>query len=615
MLYVSDLGLNSGEKVTAIRWNFGTVPAGFTHNGNRPRVYAEILPNNSEGDVITNCNTVNAIGSTGPISDTTCVNITIAPTEAFPWASKQSNSSTVTQGELFTMTLRVGSSPWSSANLTNTTIMDLLPTGLSYAGSWALSDNSRPTPTFTESADHDGTGRTLLRWAWNDLTLTPNDYFNIYVGVIGTELGTITNEYEITADTPFDDCYGEDGFRADQYDMDGDGDRSEEFCWENTNVTVLPDGPMPAATKTLISTGAFLPGDTITWEIRAENLSIGTDNLVDPIVMDLLPSELIYAGNWTMLDNTGAAVPTPNFEQITNHDGTGRTLLRWSWTNAAAYSLADGDYLAIRFTTRIKDGTGGTITNDYDLASNSAPSTQCDSTLRTDTYDVDGDGDRSEQHCSASSTVSVETVAALESEKLVLGQLDSAYSKFPTVGSTIPGGIDNYRLSLSNPGNVAMTDIVIYDILPYVGDTGVLVSSARNSQWRPNLVGAVSAPDGVTVYYSTSTNPCRPELLPAGPVGCVDDWSVILPADPTTVSSLKFDFGSLVLDPADAFSLSWPMRAPLDAPTAGEIAWNSFAYAANRADTGASLLPAEPIKVGVATFPQAPAAYGNLVWA
>ena len=228
--------------------------------------------------------------------------------------------------------------------------------------------------------------------------------------------------------------------------------------------------------------------------------------------------------------------------------------------------------------------------------------------------DLDGDSDRSEQHCYASNNIMIETVAALESEKLVLGQLDTAYSKFPTVGATIPGGIDNYRLTLSNPGNVAMTDIVIYDILPYVGDTGVLVTTDRHSQWRPNLVGAVTAPDGVTVYYSTSTNPCRTELIPAGPAGCVNDWSVILPTDPTTVSALRFDFGSLVLDPADAFTLAWPMRAPLDAPTGGEIAWNSFAYAANRADTGASLLPAEPIKVGVATFPQEPAAYGNLVW-
>ena len=283
------------------------------------------------------------------------------------------------------MTLRVGNSPSASANLTNTTIMDLLPAGLTYAGSWELSSSSYPTPTFTQSADHDGTGRTLLRWEWDDLTLVPNTYFNIEVGVVATALGDITNEYEISAETPFNDCDGDDGFRADQYDMDGDGNRTEEFCWEDTSVTVVPDGPMPAATKSLISTGTFIPGDVITWEIRAENLLSGTTTYDNPIVIDLLPSELIYAGDWEVIDNTGASVPTPNFEQISNYDGTGRTLLRWSWTGASAYALDDGDYLAIRFTTRIQDGTGGAVANDYSLTSNDSPTSNCvGDGLRTD---------------------------------------------------------------------------------------------------------------------------------------------------------------------------------------------------------------------------------------
>lgn len=617
MLYVSDLGLNSGETVTAIRWDFGTVPAGFTHDGNRPRVYATLLPSNNEGDVITNCNTTGAIGISGVISDTACYNITVAPTKAFPWVGKTTESGNLFErGEVFTMTMRVGSSQWSSMNLTNTTIMDLLPNGLSYAGSWEMSNDSYPTPTFTESADHDGTGRTLLRWAWNNLTLTPSDYFDIYVGVIGTELGTITNEYEVTADTPFDDCYREDGFRADQYDMDGDGDRAEEFCWENTSVTIRPDGPMPQASKTLVTSGAFLPGQTVTWEIRAENLVTGTANYDNPIVMDLLPSELEFTGSWTIISNTGDIVPTPIFEQLTNHNGTGRTLLRWSWTGASAYAVDNGEYLAIQFATQIKDGTGGSITNDYNLTSNDSPTDDCSGAgLRADTNDMDGDANTAEQHCYAEASLTVESVAALESEKLVLGQLDTEYSKFPVVGATIPGGTDDYKLTISNPGNVTMTNVIIYDILPYVGDTGVKVTEApRLSQWRPNLVGSVAAPAGVVVYYSTSTNPCRPEIIAAGPVGCVDDWSIILPDDPTTVAAIKIEFGTLMLSPADSFTLSWPMRAPIDAPTGGEVAWNSFAYVADRADNGDTLLPAEPIKVGVATFPQDPAVYGDFVW-
>ena len=44
------------------------------------------------------------------------------------------------------------------------------------------------------------------------------------------------------------------------------------------------------------------------------------------------------------------------------------------------------------------------------------------------------------------------------------------------------------------------------------------------------------------------------------------------------------------------------MRTPLGVG-ANEIAWNSFAYVGQNANTGGPLLPAEPIKVGIQTEP------------
>ncbi|MGB1250875.1 MAG: SdrD B-like domain-containing protein [Candidatus Promineifilaceae bacterium] len=615
---VSELSLAANEYVTALRWEFGTVPGGFSHDGNRPRINATVLPSNSVGDTITNCNTASGDGQSGTITDNRCFDISVVTPQPKPWASKSlvaDNPFIV--GEIITVSLRVGNHSEASADLVNPTIMDLLPTGFSYAGSWSQTDTNYPSPTFAELANHNSTGRTLLRWSWDNMTLTPGQYFDINVGIIadGSVMGWKANEYDVTADSSFDDCYGEDGFRTDTHDLDGDGDTTEQFCWENTSIQIVENAPQPVVNKWRVTSGSAVPGQAVTWEVRAENKASAPASYSNPIVMDLLPSELEFTGTWTVADNVSEAVPTPIFEQIANYDGTGRTLLRWSWTGASAYELQPGGQLRIQFETRIKDGAGGTIRNDYDLTSNVTPTDSCSGgSTHADVNDLDGDGDRAELHCSEHASVTVEEVAALESEKLVLGQLDADYSKFPVVGRTIPGGIDDYRLSINNPGNVAMTDIVIYDILPHVGDTGVIVGDNRESQWRPFLVGSVVAPAGVTVYYSLSTNPCRPEVLPAGPVGCVDDWSVILPADPTTVSSLKIDFGDVILDPADALMLEWPMRAPNDAPTNGEVAWNSFAFSSSRADNGESLLPSEPIKVGVATFDEDPAVYGDLVW-
>jgi hypothetical protein len=54
------------------------------------------------------------------------------------------------------------------------------------------------------------------------------------------------------------------------------------------------------------------------------------------------------------------------------------------------------------------------------------------------------------------------------------------------------------------------------------------------------------------------------------------------------------------------------MIAPVDAPE-GPIAWNSFAYVADRQDGGTDLLPAEPRKVGI-EVEYIPNDYGDRVW-
>ena len=53
----------------------------------------------------------------------------------------------------------------------------------------------------------------------------------------------------------------------------------------------------------------------------------------------------------------------------------------------------------------------------------------------------------------------------------------------------------------------------------------------------------------------------------------------------------------MTLDGSESLSFYWKMFAPVDAPV-GEIAWNSFAFKAQRIDNS-WLLPAEPLRVGI----------------
>ena len=194
-------------------------------------------------------------------------------------------------------------------------------------------------------------------------------------------------------------------------------------------------------------------------------------------------------------------------------------------------------------------------------------------------------------------------------------ELGSDYSKYPSIGVTVPGGQADYRLVLKNAGEVALKRISVIEIFPSVGDKGVIDTAARGSEWGPVLVGAVAAPAGATVYYSQSSNPCRNELTPGLPAGCEDPkWGTSPPADITTVRSLKFDFGEYWLMPKAETIIEWPMRAPLSAPTGGEIAWSSFGIVTFRADNNVRLLPTEPLKVGISIQAPEPPFFGDFVW-
>ena len=348
----------------------------------------------------------------------------------------------------------------------------------------------------------------------------------------------------------------------------------------------------PSVQKSTTSSGPYIPTSAVTYALRVGAASTSPSVLINPIVMELLPTNLNYvAGSW-VYNAGGSGVAAPTFEQIANYNGTGRTLLRWRFTG----NFPQNQFATISFNTTISAGaTQGSLTNDYYVTSNDVDING----TTTDVNDLDGDSQTNDTLIGASTTIPVDQLVGLDSFKGVRGELDSGYSVYPASGLTIPSGRVDYRLTIINRGNIPVNNVKVIDILPFVGDTGVQDTHARNSAWRPLLTGAVAAPAGVTVYYSTASNPCRPQIIPSGPAGCTaPNWSLLPPADITTVYSLRFDFSGN-LAPGQSFVFNWTMKAPPDAVD-GTIAWNSFAYTSTNSVTGVPLRPAEPNKVGIA---------------
>jgi uncharacterized repeat protein (TIGR01451 family) len=378
----------------------------------------------------------------------------------------------------------------------------------------------------------------------------------------------------------------------------------------NVSDTIQLAQPRPNVdlTKALNPAGQTgYPGTTNTWRLTVQNTSSASTNLFNPVIADLIPASLEYVAGSAIRGGVGftnaVITATPNYK------GTGRTHLRVAFLG----SLGINQSATVDFNTVVRGTTlGGTVQNTFSfLGSDNTGTVFADSAV-ADASDLDEDGNTTETFPATSASLTIQTTAALNSRKAIQGYPDLSFQ--PLESASYLGGPMAYRLRVQNIGNVAFTNVTIVDILPHPGDTGVIVTNElRGSQWTPFLTGPVSAPAGVSVSYSQSENPWRPELLAGGPPDAVNDWSPVPPDDIRTVRSLRFSFGETVLAPADTFELTWPMQVPLNAPT-NTYAVNSFGFVAVRQDTGEALLASEPLSVRIKANPPAPVNIGDYVW-
>lgn len=216
----------------------------------------------------------------------------------------------------------------------------------------------------------------------------------------------------------------------------------------------------------------------------------------------------------------------------------------------------------------------------------------------TDAPDFDGDGDTAERFATADSANAGTTVAATPAmqvrKEICLPDAAAAdgceWIADPSNAVGIPPNSTTirYRIGVQNTGNTDLRDVVGYDVLPYIGDTGTsdaLGSTPRNSEFREALTAVSNVTNGAIATFSDSTQPCRPEVDPTLP-GCVDDWDL----SSSGAQAIRVSRAG-VLAPGDSFSLEYTATV-LDAPGNSATACNSFAVRA----TGIAIV-AEPSPV------------------
>ncbi|MEM1120596.1 MAG: hypothetical protein AAGJ18_09105, partial [Bacteroidota bacterium] len=516
----------------------------------------------------------------------------------------------------------------SNDTLRNPIGSDLLPAGLDYIpSSWQFSnnstgltlDNTGGNPSFELVNNFNGTGQTLLRWQFTGDFLV-NEFVDItFEADIDTTSGTnLVNTFCMTAEQDFY-CDAEDcGLTTNNNLNSYFGTTAEpstlingisEMCCAEVSITVADSTAVLNGDKNIISTGPYAPTgtdavalglatDTVEFLVTLDNVQDANTVFPNPIAFDLLPAELEYVeGSLTLVNNTtGLALDAtggnPTFERIPDFSGTGRTLLRWIYNGD--FPINSG--VAYSIKTIIKPGAGGTITNNF-LYKTDDQAYNCQSGADSqDNLDLDENGDITELLCQKSSPpVVIQTLASLASKKFVRGALDTGYLELPLIGLTAPNDSVFWKIEVLNPGNVPLTELVVIDVFPHIGDVGVqLTNTQRETGWRPFLVDTILTPNmyNTTVYYSEQENPCRPEIEPLSAAGCVDDWTTTKPTDLSKVQAFKLELHDTLM-PGASFPIMIKMLAPDSASITNPIAWNSLARNAKE-------LPAqEPNKVGV----------------
>ena len=439
------------------------------------------------------------------------------------------------------------------------------------------------------------------------------------------------------------------------------------------------------------------PLDEIVYRVGV-NHAVGdsTGAIVDPVIVDVLPPELEFLDASVIQPGS----PTPTITTVPNFtfEGTpGHTLVRIAYTGSFPRTAAQMPLIELR--TRIGAGTAdGSYSNRVAVFENGTAPATCAGTEVVDTDDLDNDADTTELRCQRDLGFNIVQAAVLDGTKWVSGPgpfdnpVDAIvddpteapdtlsancpvyetefagelgvggdanpFTRFPCVARTDFGGPFTYRIRVQNAGNVAFDNYVLYDVLPFIGDTGVGQPQAavtRNTDFRPVMTGAPVLVPGQTdapiagnfvVEYSGSTNPCRPQVSEDDDTGgwqgsCSNDWSLTPPGgDFANVRAFRiFAF----TDPNGVDGTNWgrlqtavfevPMQAPIyrQQPASGDAlpsvvgnlnvfnpAYGSFAHRAYRAVAATPLDPinllptAEPVKVGVIL----PERYriGNLVW-
>lgn len=456
--------------------------------------------------------------------------------------------------------------------------------------------------------------------------------------------------------------------------------RTTESSCATTNVISPSTQVVPSKTR-INGSGDLQPNQTVQYRLRIDLTERSSADINGLTIVDVLPDELQYVSH--TVTYAGGVVAPGGEPIFTNAPDTVAgtpylQVLTWKWNTILITPPPSGSQrrIDVVVTAQVRPGVEANPSptpayeNQAFFLTNS-PNLSCEAglTVGSDTDDLDGDGNTTESICFTDARFRVVQAASLAGDKWIRNvgfQTDfnefeavnptdpdfekvaavagtcpddfagdeppagmaaeaSSFTRYPCVTFGYPENTNDayddfeYKLIIINDGNVGLRDYILYDILPYVGDTGSggpQSTVARNSEFQPFITGAVTIssvtstnvlPGDIVIEYNTSNNPCRAEVG-KGTSCDATPWT----GSPVGARSFRARIvNSKVLNSLETFTLTVPMRIPADAQS-GQISWNSFAQSGVNTISNARIATSEPLKVGI-KVPQR-MSVGNRVW-
>ena len=170
-------------------------------------------------------------------------------------------------------------------------------------------------------------------------------------------------------------------------------------------------------------------------------------------------------------------------------------------------------------------------------------------------YPLDGETD--DKIAYAFSDAAIIAAQSMYAEKFIAPAGSDSWSK---QGLLVKAGSDfDYLLEIVNETAAVHTGLTVYDTLPRIGDPNLFGASGRGSEFPVRLRGAITPPEGYTVYYTTS-----PEVYTHSmeEIVSADIWAATA-SDYVSVTAFKLVAGEgTVLAGNSTFRVRIPVCAP-----------------------------------------------------